>query len=282
MTTAKNGDLGTSSYDEHEFGATWWLDRAQDAAHSRAYKRVAEIAAEYAPKKKIQRVLDYACGPGLLIRYLLKTFPQAEVLGLDESESCLNAIPQVLTRARLGAAKERALPTQVQLPAKEPLPSAQVGVFCFPDFRGAENTSRLRLLRKRYPQEWEAAKRFSKWMKGYNKEIVMPDASEMFLKRLAHLDLEQAVGKGGLVLRVDYANCERSECEDVYDLAMRQYEGSLRTKDIPEELHDIIQPTTKIVFTEYRRSGVMSDVYAQSGDIDDLHGGYLISALRVL
>ena len=53
--------LGAASYDEHEFGADWWLERARSRPHRAAYQRIAETICQYQPKA--QTIIDYACGP---------------------------------------------------------------------------------------------------------------------------------------------------------------------------------------------------------------------------
>ena len=89
------------------------------------------------------------------------------------------------------------------------------------------------------------------------------------LKRIAHRHIRSLVKAGGLLVRVDYANCDRAECDEGILRQMELYEGSKGKR----KCFDLIADS-------FHRSRVMADVYAQTGDDDDGTGGYMISVFR--
>lgn len=49
------------------------------------------LSAAHIPKKNVKRVLDYACGYGRVLRWLMAGFPQAEVIGVDVDKAAVSS-----------------------------------------------------------------------------------------------------------------------------------------------------------------------------------------------
>src|SRR5262245_61844390 len=78
--------------------ASWWLHRAEDAAHRRAYRRIADYIADSFPRPP-RTIADYGCGAGHLLAQLARRFPRARLTGYDASLPLLDAARQRLTLA---------------------------------------------------------------------------------------------------------------------------------------------------------------------------------------
>jgi len=99
------------SYDQvwEEFGA---LDEVSPAARHRR-RLVVELVGQHA--RGAQRVLDAGCGPGALLRVLHRALPDAQLWGVDGSETALSRARAACPRAQLLqfdlATAEHAAPT---------------------------------------------------------------------------------------------------------------------------------------------------------------------------
>jgi hypothetical protein len=266
--------VGTASYDADEFGTPWWLARARDAAHRRAYRQIAAFAAAHAPRRPVPRlIIDYACGPGLLIRELHRVFPAARIVGLDESASAIAAAESVLTEA--GIADGRVSLRRLALPAYpiRGLPPADLVFFSFPDFRGGDTRANLAHWRARCPADWDAGGDLRRrWRQ--EAEQGVPPRRETFFKRVAGRNLRQLCRPGGRIVRVEYSNCTRAGMDEVTLAEMRWTEGCLSAPD-GDPRHVLSRERA----SRYVRSGVMRDVYLQTRAADDREGGYLITVL---
>lgn len=277
-------DLADTSYDAHGFGAEWWRERAEDGPHRRAYRAVADDLAAALGAQSASLIVDYACGPGLLMRSLAKVFPNATIAGLDESIDCLVAAGEVLKGARLGSALRhgRLRLERVALPEfSVPVPQADAAIFCFPDFRSADIQAFAEAHKDAFRDDWRlckaAAKRLAK-----DEPDIAPCREDLFLKRLAFRDCQRRVRPGGLIIRVDYAAANRDDCVPAYAHAMAVEEGSglVPKMKLPKGMAAADTTFTSLLGSTYRRSAVMEDVYAQTGDPTDRDGGFMVGVLR--
>ncbi len=79
-------------------------------------------------------------------------------------------------------------------------------------------------------------------------------------------------------MRVEYAASQRHEWPPIELQRVSFEEGSLDT-----EVEGILpRPWFRVLASAYFRSRVIEDVYQQTGDKRDKHGGYLITVLRAL
>ncbi|MDA3962744.1 MAG: class I SAM-dependent methyltransferase [Planctomycetota bacterium] len=279
--------IGAASYDADEFGNDWWLARARDKAHQRAYQAIADAVAEHTTKAKV--VIDYACGSGLLLARLAQSLPKTQLIGLDESVGMLDA-----ARAWLGqeVGAEKALQVRLLRTALPDfdlkLPKADAVVFSFPDFRCDLDGKVIKALSKIHPEEWAWSKLASRQIR---KQAVQDpdcddsddvfDADRLFYERLATRNMRKLVRKGGLLVRVDYALGKRKEWIDAY---VGRHDWSLGSW-LPDKLTGADRRKARFaepIKAKYFKSSVIRDVHAQTGSDDCLDGGFIISALKAV
>lgn len=270
--------LGNESYDNPSFGMGWWVQRALDPAHDRAYKRIARMGQKHKPEPKL--IIDYACGAALLIRKLIKTFSSAQIVGLDESVLGLDGGRQLLREMHLKQSDaDRISLHRAVLPKDNPqLPKADLLFFSFPDFRGGSSRNMVSSLRKTYPEDWAATQTLHKALK---KAGLSPAAAaEIFYKRMATRHYASLVKRGGNVVRVEYAQCSRNNCEDATLAEMDWIDGISR----PPKESDIKQRRLFNILESrfYKDAAVMADVFQQTNNEADREGGYLITAFKKL
>ena len=202
------GELGDVSYDEHAFGTAWWAERAADLDHQVAYATIVELVRPLfsAPPEKI---IDYACGTGMLMSELTKAWPTSSVLGIDESEQALSAVSGVFEYNDLSWPHSQVGIAQEALPGGapgEPGPrgDADLVFFVFPDFRCED----AKEIRRRWKEIDPAYVKANRAVRKTARELTNEDLdsqSDLFLKRLAGADCIRRAKPGGLVVRVEYA-----------------------------------------------------------------------------
>lgn len=274
--------LGDYSYDNHDFGTAWWLERAQDKAHQAAYKRIVKYSAKFLDKEP-KHVIDYACGPGMLLRYLRRQFPESRISAIDESEQAIIGARDVLRRSRLDPDDKHIHFVQDSLPHFNlGLRKADIVYFCFPDFRIPETRPVIKYWREQFPQDWDATKKLrQKLLRDGADPELLDDNFDCFRKRLAGRNLRQMVKRGGLMLRVDYGSCSRDECEENMLKQIAFCEGSLCRKRWDKDTRkDLV--FAELLDSVYVPSAVINDVYAQTGNSKDTEGGFFISVLRAV
>lgn len=280
--TPKRLELGDESYDSDQFGTAWWTERARNRAHRKAYRTIVEIAARHCPQAR--HIVDYACGPGLLLRELVERFPGSRITAIDESRAAIEAIPHVLGQRAWRAHGERIDRRQAVLPAFD-LDLGRVDLICFlfPDFRGGITPRIVRHWKRHLATDWQACKAFRKQLQDTRRpeDFKANSAGEIFFKRLVMRNHRALLRKGALVIRVDYGQCSRDDTDRTMRREMEWIEGCRTApKHFPKELRQR-QRVFDLIDSSYHQSrGVMQDVYHQTGDPDDKNGGYLVSVLR--
>ena len=110
----------------------WWLERAADGTHQRAYTNIAKYIRNSIPRDP-RLIVDYACGAGNLISRLCRRFPRSRIAGLDGSSLLLGLALKRVSRLPRSCTKRISL-IETLLPGPIPLQSrADLVVFCFPN-----------------------------------------------------------------------------------------------------------------------------------------------------
>ncbi|MHC5068477.1 MAG: class I SAM-dependent methyltransferase, partial [Planctomycetota bacterium] len=271
-------DLGSASYDAHDLGSTWWLQRSCDPIHRRAYRTIANAAANAAADAAI--IIDYACGPGLLLAELARRFPHAHLIGLDESQAMLDTA-RIVLGDRVGLRRALAIEL-IRQPLPGPgldLPSADLACFTFPDFRCRADGADLRALRQHYPTVARTSRRIHQRLRRLDRhDDLLADGERLFLERAASQNLRDLLNDHGVVIRADYApggrSCWHDPHRDRHDWSAGHLGSDAACCPIGDH-HRLFTLRTG----RFHRSRVIGDVHAQTGSGDDRQGGYLISVL---
>ena len=277
----KNGRRGEEfSYDGNV--GRWWMARAADAAHQRAYNRIAVFIRE-STRRSPRLIADYACGPGDLLARLGREFPRARLTGLDGSSLLLEQARRKLSCLQGGGPQRMAL-IETPLPARGLLKGrADLAIYCFPNMM---------------PTTSQEGGHFTEsWLSERDREIANalatatdpldegdeapdPPAAKRMLEynRGISKNLRQMLVRGGLCFRVEYAASRRHEWPPLELMQVCFEEGSL---DMP--VHGL-KPRAwfRVLASVYFGSRVMEDVFQQTGDPRDRAGGFLITVLKAI
>jgi SAM-dependent methyltransferase len=233
--------------------ARWWLERADDAAHRRAYRRIAAYLADSFPHLP-RRIADYGCGAGHLLAEMARQFPRARFAGYDASRPLLES-----ARRRLAFAGPRVELIEAVLPDFALTPRADVVTVSFPNFLPKTPAREIR------PAAGERA--MARYLAG-------ADASRyarLVYDRVLARNARGLLRRGGTCIRVEYCGARREEISR-RDLERLEFaEGSLSGA--------AALPFFRVAASMYIRSRVIEDVFQQSGRRGDAVGGYSITVL---
>jgi len=226
----------------------WWLRRCSDAAHARAYVKIADfIRASYVREPEL--IVDYACGTCCLLALLSRRFRRSRLVGLDGSSFLLGLALRRIVCLPADCSRRISL-IETSLPNFSlMLGRADLAIFCFPNMVP-------------YPgRDTDASKgRLDVLERG----------------RRISLNLRRLLARDGICVRIEYATMQRHEL-DPEELRQVSYEeGSLSVETEGRRP----RPWFRVVASSYFRSQVLRDVYEQTGDERDTNGGYLITVLR--
>lgn len=278
---------GSASYDSQV--ADWWLHRANDSDHQEAYRNIAELLFARLKLDQIepQFIVDYACGGGHLFPYLQRLFPQSTIIGIDGSRTLLEGIVDHLPEAQIVDASEafsqggpKLRLVQSGLPNFDDFEAhkADAVLLCFPNLLPDE--ALLEVFNQHgygHAEDNEVAhclSRFQEMDPELRGEVEDPEEvfDELMSARVFSRNLHHLLKNEGLLLRVEYSNCHRSELSQLNQLKSFFMEGALE-----EEVHD---ETSELFFTYresyYTDSPVILDVYHQTQDLSDCEGGYCV------
>jgi SAM-dependent methyltransferase len=236
----------------------WWHGQSANAAHRRAYRRIADFVALSFPDARL--ILDYACGAGDLL-YQLRRRTQARLIGLDGSEYLLN-----LARERLGLTVKL---VPASLPDFELRLRAEVVVCAVPNMLPTSHRRLRQLIRDHLDLSDRAA------ALGICRSQPRIHRPALLLDRLIARNLRWLLRRGGHCVRVEYAGIPRERI-GADDLLRSEYEEGTWSAEADS------RPWFRVVASTYLRSRVIADVYDQTHDQDDLQGGYQITVLRAL
>ena len=282
---------GAKAYD-NEVGQ-WWLKRSEDIVHRRAYDAIAKHFVTAVKKAGYARgvIVDYACGSGPLLERLAKLLPEARIVGIDGSVKLLSITAERLRAQGVDAAVVAARDAfandgprirlvQSGLPSfKFPRGHADALMFCFPNIT-AHASDQPHYDRHGYKQRGDAAvaKMLSRFREmDPDDEVSTFTAKEQYDDLLTHKvisrDLRALMKPGGLLTRVEYANCNRGELTQWTTWRMLFCEGALDEPIKDAHAETIFQYQSN----RYTRSQVILDVYHQTRNKDDRAGGYFIA-----
>lgn len=263
------------SYDS-EVG-NWWLRHSEDAAHGRAYRKIADfVRASYV--REPGTIIDYACGPGHLLSLLSLRFKKSKLIGLDGSLFMLGQALERVSKLPEDSSKRISL-IKTCLPNFNLLrQKAELVIYCFPNmipFPGDSPEVRLGERDRKVARSLSLA--FDPDMEESDPD---PDANQRVLEqgRSISLSLRRMLVSGGICVRVEYATMRRQELSPLELSRVAFEEGSL---EFEVEGRRPAQ-WFRLMASAYFRSRVLEDVYEQTGDERDRNGGYLITVLRAI
>jgi SAM-dependent methyltransferase len=273
------GSTGKYSYDGKI--AHWWRSRAQDSAHQRAYRKIADFIRASFPRSP-RLIIDYACGAGNLLSLLSHRFARSKIVGLDGSAFLLGLALRRISHIPRECSRRISL-------IHTPLPNlslmrgrADLVLFCFPNMMPGGNAAARLESTRLSRNEREIARRLSiasergvRDRKSHDSQLVR---ANLEYGRCISQNLRQLLVQDGICVRVEYANTKRHEWSSLELQRVGFEEGSL---DVPM---DGLMPRAwfRVLASSYFRSRVMDDVYQQTGDKRDRNGGYLVTVLRAL
>ena len=208
---------------------------------------------------------------------------KAQITGLDESKQAITDAKDYHKIALVEKARTYVHMKQMPLPNfKHKLPLADIVVFSFPDFRADDEKKWIKHWSKHFPEDYAEAKFLRKHHKKCYPDSDHSSVSELFIKRIAGRNIINMCKPGGSIYRVEYSACKRSDCDEGFMEEMQFWEcikpvdkSFLRKQRKPLIL-------AKKRRSKFIRSDVIHDVYAQTGDDDDLDGGFFITAYERL
>jgi SAM-dependent methyltransferase len=258
----------------------WWLQHSLDSAHRRAYRKIADLIRDSYVRDPAF-IVDYACGPGNLLALLSLRFKSSKLVGLDGSSFLLSHARRrfsILPRA----CSERISLIETQLPDLKLLHGmANLVTYCFPNmvpFLPVFPRSNSILCKK----DSRAARSLSLATYAGEGRIEERESSAnqdgLEWGRSISMNLRRLLVRGGICVRVEYATTRRHELAP-HELSQVTFEeGSL---DASIDGHRP-QQWFRFVASVFSQSGVLEDVYEQTGDERDRNGGYLITVLRAI
>ncbi len=260
----------------------WWLERSLDAAHNRAYRKIADFIRDSFTRDP-GTIVDYACGPGHLLSLLSLCFRKSKLVGLDGSRVMLEQ-----ARRRIAALPQECA-GRISL-VETPLPNlsllqgkADLAIFCFPNMvpfpdEGDRNADSSFLSEN----DRRVAKALSLAADPCDQAVVVADAlanqSALERGRCLSLNLRRLLARDGICIRIEYATMQRHDLSPLELAHVSFEEGSMDARwegRMPRQWF-------RLAASAYFRSGVLEDVYEQTGDERDKSGGYLITVLRAI
>jgi SAM-dependent methyltransferase len=254
----------------------WWLSRARDPAHSRAYRRIAEFL-RVSFKHPPRLVVDYGCGSGELLLRLGVSFPKARLVGLDGSDYLLGLARRRLARRGGGSAMRTNL-LRTPLPFLEtPVTAADLALFVFPNLLQIVGTRDRDGHLRRWsteqnelaPSELAIARSLSRAIDadaGDSGDGEETTRALLLQARLVSRNLRGLLRRGGHCARVEYGRARRHELSEI-DMRM--------DRRLPPQWF-------RVLASSYFRSRVIEDVDQQAGNLNGGPGGYLITILQAI
>ncbi len=272
-------DEGKETYD-HTLGQ-WWQSRSSDAAHRYAYRKIADHMKSFFPGVP-EKIIDYGCGGGDLLSRLYRRFPESPLVGVDGSSLLLEEAGRRLQRLDKKWMQRVEL-VETELPDFS-LPSGEADllIFAFPNIVPDPDKDEFdeECLED---EEFEVAEYLSEAREPDPEDETVTDDSEtlydsLMTDRILSHNLRRLLKRGGICVRVEYANSERDELTELVEQRLAFEEGSLNR---PVDGYRL-KPLFAQLDSAYLRSKVIEDVYHQTGDEDDKEGGYHLTSLYAL
>ncbi len=273
------GDLCDSVANYNGKLGRWWYAQAQNACHQYAYRNIADyLRASFGRSPDL--IIDYACGAGHLLVRLCTRFPSVRLLGLDGSGFLLERSRRKIGYLGGRAARRITLVETLLPDFASRLPRADVVTYAFPNLvpsPGADVSN----LSERYlaPADLSTAGILARASDqkdeppSHDRERLR---NELLWARLVSLNLRRLLKRNGICVRIEYAKVRRDQLSRS-DLIRTEFEEGSLDAEVDE-----ISPAHwfRVLASSFFRSHVTEDVYQQTGDEDDLGGGYVITILR--
>jgi hypothetical protein len=253
----------------------WWLKKSRDGPHRRAYRRIADfVRGSFVRDPGL--IVDYACGPGDLLSLLSVRFPRSRLVGLDGSRVMLQFARRRLALLPQSCA-ERIRLIETALPGRSVLKvKADLAVYCFPNMVSFDERGQ-----PRPAGSWMTSNE-RKVAESLSRDGVSEDAHAyrrgLEQGRRVSLNLRRLLVRGGICVRIEYATMRRHELSPAELLSVSFEEGCLDHRVDGRKARQWF----RFVASAYFRSGVLGDVFEQTGDERDKNGGYLITVLRAI
>jgi len=262
---------------------TWWHGRSDDAAHAHAYRQIARAARESCRRPR-GTIVDYTCGSGNLLVRLVRQFPGAQFIGVDGSSLMLAAARERLGR-RVGGTIPRVRLIQTELPDPTlPRGVADLVVYAFPNMLHPPGTQPWRDRNDGFRKDDLVIARHLADAREPDPEDEDEDEDpetryEGLLETHAVArNIRRMLRKGGVCVRVEYSDAHRTQLTDLDQQRSAFEEGSLEGRFRGRRPRCYF----RVVRSTYSRSGVIEDVYHQTGRQDDRVGGYMLSVLEAI
>lgn len=285
---------GTTTYDSAV--GSWWLQRAMDQAHRKAYQHIVQFALQACQKHELapQRIVDYACGAAPLLKEIQKVWNKTALVGLDGSQNLLSTAAKALKpKAKLHSSARKALKAShpgIHLAASTlpyfqmPKKTCDLAFFVFPNL--VPDPSHLDQFNDNgysHAKDNEIARmlaRFREMDPEDETDVHDPDDyfDELMTARVFSRHLRSLLKKGGLCIRVDYTQAPRDQLSDLTQWRCLFMEGALQTPIKGQKSPAFF----RLLNSEYRKSKVIEDVYHQTGNPDDKRGGYMINLFQAI
>src|SRR5262249_17027685 len=266
----------------------WWIRKSGDLAHQNAYQRAAEYLDELSrrDKKDPMRILDYACGNAALLPRLALRFPRAQLIGVDGSLKMLQRAAADLSALGMrGVSRKRSASrgSSVRL-IHSFLPNLRLFrhkldavLFLFPNMNLSARDIRERIDETYTVREESIARMLSRiLLPGEKKANIHSTFQDLLLFRLISKNIHRMLRRNGLWLKAEYCCVPRDQFDEsdqwklLFSESALDYEFRKRT----------IRDRFDYLGSKFFHSRVITDVYEQTLDPADLHGGYFISAFR--
>ena len=274
---------GLKAYDK--VVGNWWRQLSEDGPHALAYRTIARFCRNlHLPESPT--IVDYACGHGSLLLRLFRTFPTALLIGIDGSEVNLG-----IARDRLRKLNRNALDRVEFIKTKLPdfsLPKgvADLAIFMFPNIVANDDDQPYYDKHGyKHPADSVVGKTLAKLREPDPEDETVDDDQdtgllfdEIMSNRVVARNIRGLTRKGGLCVRVEYANSIREELTELVQDRTGFEEGSLTRKYGGKKTEQFFE----YLFGDYHRSKVIEDVYHQTRDDDDKIGGYMMGVLKAI
>ena len=250
---------GIEAYDD--VLGRWWRRQSSNAAHSFAYRHIADyVAASFQGSPWV--IVDYACGSGNLLCRLASRFPHSRLIALDGSSYLLALAQRRL--ARLGEdAPARVFFVRMVLPNFDLRLKANLVMFTFPNMvPGSVENPHAQVESRLASEDLRAARAI---VEGTDQEAQDSAYWGLLRSRLISLNLRRLLNRGGHCVRVEYASVRRDQMTQAELMRAAFEEG---TSD-GEAAGRSRTPWFRVSASAYFRSGVIEDVHCQTEDTCD-------------
>lgn len=267
----EEGMVAASSGYEKVLGR-WWVGKAKDDAHRKAYRRSAKWARRNLEQSPAS-ILDYACGAGHLLKRLRKAFPAADLIGYDGSAKFLKQ-----ARKRLRDDSGLELVEKILPDLDDPRLPVDLTVLCLPHLLPFDEGQSVHAYADAHRAELEAARKLVDAMREEklweSDDPVEWQVGNVIFERMVARHLRRLTRPGGHCLRIDYTEAAYDDIDDTYQDYIRFSQGacaSVRGVRVPSFFRQTADT--------YRDSDIISDVSDQTEEYDGDGGGYMVRLL---